>query len=142
MDVKEYLYQKQKDLARKAKNISDSQIFDFNYIPQRPLLREEVKPVIDAILRYKQTGIANNVLILGSRGSGKSVSAKFLMKMLTEQADLKFAYVNCREHNTSFKILAKLLNVRPRGTGLDELWQAFVMSNKQVSSLSWMKSIL
>jgi cell division control protein 6 len=131
MDIEEYLRQKQKNLASKAKNISNFKIFDFNYIPQKLLLRQEVKPVIDAILRYKQTSIANNVLILGSRGSGKSVSAKYLMKMLAEQTDLKFVYVNCRQHNTSFKILAALLDVSPRGTGLDELWQAFMMSNKQ-----------
>jgi cell division control protein 6 len=34
-------------------------------------------------------------------------------------------YVNCRAHNTSFKVLASLLGVRPRGCSLDELWQRF-----------------
>jgi len=33
--------------------------------------------------------------------------------------------VNCRHHNTSFKILAELLETKPRGYALDELWAQF-----------------
>jgi Cdc6-like AAA superfamily ATPase len=93
-------------------------------------MREEVKSVIDALLRYQQTGIANNVLILGSRGSGKSVFARYLMKVLSQQGQLDFAYTNCREHNSSFKILASLLGLRPRGCSLDELWHKFEDTNQ------------
>jgi Cdc6-like AAA superfamily ATPase len=88
-------------------------------------MREEVKPVIDALLRYQQTGIANNVLILGSRGSGKSVLARYLMNLMARQGPLVFAYANCRRHNTSVKVLAALFSLRPRGCSLDELWQKF-----------------
>lgn len=130
MDIREYLLKKQNDLTKTSSRIRDFQIFDFNYIPDKPLMRQETKPIIDAILRYRQTGIANNAIILGSRGCGKSVSARYLMKILTKQGGLNFAYVNCRQHNTSFKILASLLDVSPRGCSLDELWQGFVLSNK------------
>ncbi|MFH1616450.1 MAG: AAA family ATPase, partial [Planctomycetota bacterium] len=87
------------------------------------LMRNEVKPVIDALLRYQQSGIANNVLILGSKGSGKSLLAKYLMQLLDKQ--LSFAYANCRQRNTSYKILAHLLDCIPRGCSLDELWSRF-----------------
>jgi len=130
MDIEQYLSERQKHLDESKGQIRNFEVFDFNYIPQKPLMREEVKPVIDALLRYQQTGIANNILILGSRGSGKSVLAKYLMRLLSEQAQLEFAYVNCRQHNTSFKILAYLLDLRPRGCGLDELWQRFTARNK------------
>ncbi|MFC1675936.1 Cdc6/Cdc18 family protein [Planctomycetota bacterium] len=130
MDIKEYLLKKQNDLTKSSGRIRDFRIFDFNYIPDKPLMRQETRPMIDAILRYRQTGIANNAIILGSRGCGKSVSARYLMKILSSQGGLNFAYVNCRQHNTSFKILATLLGVRPRGCSLDELWQGFVLSNK------------
>ncbi len=130
MDIREYLLKKQNDLTKTSSRIRDFQIFDFNYIPDKPLMRQETKPIIDVILRYRQTGIANNAIILGSRGCGKSVSARYLMKILTKQGGLNFAYVNCRQHNTSFKILASLLDVSPRGCSLDELWQGFVLSNK------------
>ncbi len=123
MDIEQYLSARQKSLDRTKQRIGNFQVFDFNYIPEEPLMREKVKPVIDALLRYQQSGIANNVLILGSRGSGKSVLAKYLIKTLSRQGQLDFAYVNCRQHNTSFKILASLLGLRPRGCSLDELWQ-------------------
>jgi Cdc6-like AAA superfamily ATPase len=125
MDIQDYLASKQKSIEKSKSRIRNLRVFDFNYIPDKPLMREEIKPVIDAILRYRQTGIANNVLILGSRGCGKSVLAKYLIKLLKERQDLNFAYANCRQYNTSFKILAYLLGLRPRGSSLDELWTRF-----------------
>jgi len=130
MDIELYVSERQKHLDKSKGRIHDFEVFDFNYIPQKPLMREEVKPVIDSLLRYQQTGIANNVLILGSRGCGKSVLAKYLMKVLSQQGQLDFAYANCRQHNTSFKILASLLGLRPRGCSLDELWQRFTDARK------------
>jgi Cdc6-like AAA superfamily ATPase len=130
MDIEQYLKDKQRHLARNSLRIRDIGVFDFNYIPPKPLMREEVKPVIDALLRYRQTGIANNVLILGCRGCGKSVMARYLMNTLGQDGKLRFVYTNCRQHNTSFKILASLLNVDLRGFGLDELWEQFTSSFK------------
>ena len=130
MDIAEYLTAKQRDLKKNADRIRNFDIFDFNYIPETPLMREEIKPLIDSLLRYHQTGIANNSIILGSRGCGKSLSAKYLINVLAEQTDLTFVYVNCRQHNTSFKIIAYILGLRPRGVSLDELWQRFELGNK------------
>ena len=133
MDIERYLKEKQDQLSMSRGRIQNSAVFDFNYVPERPLMREEVKPVIDALLRYAQTDIPNNILVLGSRGSGKSVLAKYLMKLLFENGPLDFAYVNCRQHNTSFKILAYLLGVKPRGCSLDELWARLTDLKKQAT---------
>jgi len=130
MDIEQYVSERQKRLDKSKDRIQNFDVFDFNYIPEKPLMREEVKSVVDALLRYQQTGIANNVLILGSRGSGKSVFARYLMKVLSQQGQLDFAYTNCREHNSSFKILASLLGLRPRGCSLDELWHKFEDTNQ------------
>jgi Cdc6-like AAA superfamily ATPase len=129
MDIESYLQQKQSNLEKSSQRITDYHVFDFNYIPDKPLMRNEVKPVIDALLRYQQSGIANNVLILGSKGSGKSLLAKYLMQLLDKQ--LSFAYANCRQHNTSYKILAHLLDCIPRGCSLDELWNRFSLLYKK-----------
>jgi Cdc6-like AAA superfamily ATPase len=123
MDIESYLQQKQTNLEKSSQRITDYHVFDFNYIPDKPLMRNEVKPVIDALLRYQQSGIANNVLVLGSKGSGKSLLARYLMKLMNKQ--LSFVYANCRQHNTSYKILAHLLDCTPRGCSLDELWSRF-----------------
>jgi Cdc6-like AAA superfamily ATPase len=125
MDIEEYLQEKQQNLAAVRSRIKNFEVFDFNYIPEKPLMREEVKPIIDGLLRYRQTGIANNILILGSRGSGKSVLARYLMKLMAQEGQIQFVYANCRQHNTSFKILASFLGIHPRGCSLDELWQRF-----------------
>lgn len=128
MDIESYLQQKQINLEKSGQRITDYHVFDFNYIPDKPLMRNEVKPVIDALLRYQQSGIANNVLILGSKGSGKSLLARYLMKIMNKQ--LSFVYANCRQHNTSYKILAHLLDCTPRGCSLDELWSRFSLVHK------------
>ncbi len=130
MDIEQYLRQKQSSLSKRQSRIKDASVFDYNYIPQKPLMRQEIKPMIDSLLRYQQTGIANNVLVLGSRGSGKSLSARYLMHFLSQEQQLQFVYANCRQHNTSFKILAHLLNLRARGRTLDELWYRFTDQNK------------
>ncbi len=125
MDIEQYLSEKQNQIKKSTERIKYFHVFDFNFIPDKPLMRKEVKPVIDALLRYQQTGIANNVLILGSKGSGKSLLARYLMRIMANTETLNFLYVNCRQYNTSYKILAYVLQTRPRGIGLDELWQRF-----------------
>jgi Cdc6-like AAA superfamily ATPase len=130
MDIHRYLKEKQHRLQKSSEKIRDFRVFDFNYIPAKPLMRCEAKELIDAILRYQQTGIANHTLILGSRGSGKSLLARYLMTLLAEPDKLTFVYANCRQHNTSFKILAAIMGLRPRGCSLDELWLRFVDQQK------------
>jgi Cdc6-like AAA superfamily ATPase len=125
MDIAQYLNARKEHFDDSKSRIRDFAVFDFNYVPDKPLMRREVKPVIDALLRYQQTGIANNVLVLGSRGSGKSVLARYLMKVMVTEDGLNFAYANCRQYDTSFKIVAYLLGLRPRGCSLGELWQRF-----------------
>lgn len=125
MEIEEYLKQKERRLERTSERISDFRVFDFDYMPERPLMREEVKPLADAILRYLKTGIPNHLLVIGSRGSGKTLLVRYITRRLTERHGGRAFYVNCRHHNTSFKILAELLEVRPRGFSLDELWTRF-----------------
>jgi len=56
MDIEEYLTRKKAHLAKNAERIRDFHVFDFNYIPKKPLLRQEAQPLIDALLRYQETG--------------------------------------------------------------------------------------
>ncbi len=126
MHIKEYIHEKQRHLAKASRQIKDFKVFDFNYMPPEPLMRQELRPVIDAMLRYATTGIANHLCIFGSRGSGKTLLVRHISNLLKNKHDVRFIYANCRHYNTSFKILAHLLQVRPRGTSLNELWQRFL----------------
>lgn len=125
MEIEEYLVQKKKRLEKKVRRIKDHRVFDFNFIPDKPLMREEVKPIVDALLRYEKTGIPNNLLVVGSRGSGKTLIVRYLMNLLGSKNKLQFEYANCRCYNTSFKILAEMLGAKPRGCALNELWTRF-----------------
>lgn len=125
MTIAEYLEQRNHAIRKDHDHIRDARVFDFNYMPDEPLMREEAKPIIDACLRYLSTGIPNHLFIFGSRGSGKTLMVNYIGRLLQKCHGARLLYVNCRQHNTSFKILAHLLNVNPRGHSLDELWQRF-----------------
>ena len=71
MDIKEYVAAKERRLSDGTSRIADLKVFDYNYVPKRPLMRDELEPVIDALIRYEKTGIGNHILISGSRGCGR-----------------------------------------------------------------------
>ncbi len=125
MTLRTYLERQALFLRKNRSRVKDFKVFDFTYMPERPLMREEAKPLIDACLRYLTTGIANHLFIFGSRGSGKTLIVRHVGKLLAEEHRATVLYVNCRQHNTSFKILASVLGIKPRGVSLDELWERF-----------------
>ncbi|MFC1734753.1 Cdc6/Cdc18 family protein [Candidatus Hydrogenedentota bacterium] len=125
MDVNTYLKSKNNQLKNTRHAIKDFSVFDFSYIPKQPLMREEAKILIDAVLLYSHTGIPRNLAVFGSRGSGKTLLVLYSARALQREVNIKMLYANVRNHNTSFKILAHLLNVSARGASLDELFNRF-----------------
>ena len=125
MDIAAYLKQQKKHIGREARSVRDFSVFDFDFIPQQPLMREESKLLIDDMLRFAISGIPTHYAVIGSRGSGKTLTLKYLQRVIPDQTNLSIVYANCRQHNTSFKILAHLLRVQARGASLSELFSAF-----------------
>jgi Cdc6-like AAA superfamily ATPase len=124
-DVDTYIQSSQERTARLSREVKDFSVFDLNHIPEKPLIREEVKTIIDVLVRYHQTGIARHLLVAGGRGSGKTMTLKYLARTFAGKLGLPFHAVNCRVHNTSFKALAHMLKVRPRGYSYSELCTRF-----------------
>ncbi len=124
-DIESYIETSREQVRRISSGVKDFSVFDFNYIPAKPLIRAEVKRLIDYVVRYQQTGIPQNLVVVGARGSGKTLMLKYLTQRFSEKLQLPFRAVNCRIHNTSFKVLAKILNVRPRGYSYSELCDRF-----------------
>ena len=87
-------------------------------------MRDEAKRLIKVMLEFEATGLVEHQAIIGTRGSGKTLTVKHLQRMLAS-SHLTVLYTNCREHNTSFKIFAHFLGVQPRGVGLEELYERF-----------------
>lgn len=125
MDLKKYLAQRRDTFVQQARDVIDFSIFDFNHVPEKPLVRAEAKLIVDAFVRYEETGIPANLVIFGARGSGKTLTVKYLDRLFTDDSTLKILYANVRYYSTSFKILAHLLRVSARGTSLAELYTRF-----------------
>jgi len=125
IDVRNYLSGRKEDLKREAGVVKDFSVFDFSDIPPDPLMREEGKSIIDALLRYDHSGIPKNLAIFGSRGSGKTLMMRYLAHELRSETSLNLLCCNVRNHNTSFEILAQLLRAQARGASLDELFLRF-----------------
>ena len=81
MDIEAY-FEKSEDQHCQSDAVKNYKVFDFSYIPQKPLMREECKPIIDAIMRFKVSEIPTNMAIIGSRGSGKTLTLQYIKKMM------------------------------------------------------------
>jgi Cdc6-like AAA superfamily ATPase len=125
MDISVYLERQKTVVANQSRAVREFKVFDYNYIPEKPFVRSECKNIIDAMLRFEISGIATNYAIIGSRGSGKTLTMKYLSNIIPAKTGIDMRYVNCRHHNTSFKILSKLLNKNCAGLSLDRLFESF-----------------
>jgi Cdc6-like AAA superfamily ATPase len=125
MDVQAYLEGRKEQIKKEAGKVKDFSVFDFSYIPSQPVMREEAKILIDAVLRYDHTGIPKNLALFGSRGSGKTLMVRYLAKELHSEGGVKILYANVRNHNTSFKILECLLHAQAKGASFADLFSAF-----------------
>ena len=131
MDISTYM-DKQKQLVGDAsKKIKDLSVFDFNYIPDQPVMREEAKALIDEMVQFEVTGLPDHHAVIGSRGSGKTLMLKYLQRVVPQHADLDAVYVNCRHQNTTFKILAHLVDGETGGFSLPELYERFLAKHRK-----------
>ena len=129
MDIQTYLTTQRDRLRQQSREVKDYRVFDFAYVPAEPMIRPEAKPVVDALLRFDLTGVPSNLLVLGSRGSGKTLTMKHICSILPKHTSLVMRYVNCRHHNTSHRILSHLLGGRCTGLSLGELYERFVAAH-------------
>lgn len=125
MDIDAYVSKKLAALDEETSQVKDFRVFDFSWVPDQPLVRDEARPIIDSLLKYSRTGIPQNLVLLGSRGCGKTLLMRYLQRLLKERAGLEILYANCRNENTSFKVLAGFLGLSRRGTSLQEVYARF-----------------
>ncbi len=125
INVASYLAQQRDQAGKESRLIKDFSVFDFHHIPERPVVRDECKTLIDEMVRFEVSGIPTHHAVIGSRGSGKTLTVKYLQRVVPEHVELDVVYANCRHHSTTYKILARLAGVQPRGTSLAELFERF-----------------
>jgi cell division control protein 6 len=136
MNITSYLSKKKKAFEQSSANVKDFSVFDYNYIPEEPVDREEVKEIIRKMLYFEMTGIPTHMAIVGSRGSGKTLLLKYLQRIISKETGLDVLYVNCRHHNTSFKIFAYLLDEeKVAGASLGDLYERFMLRYPKKTAL-------
>jgi cell division control protein 6 len=86
---------------------------DFDYQPKLVPYREnETKHIATCIKPLFQQRSGRNLFIYGNPGIGKTVAAKHVLLELEEQTDdVEPIYVNCWQHNTTFKVFLEICNV-------------------------------
>lgn len=125
MDIAAYLKRVNEQLSRESELIKDYSVFDFSFVPEQPVLRSQANSLVDELAQFNISGIPTHLAIVGSRGSGKTLTVKYLQRIVQEELDLEILYANCRHHNTSFKIFAHLLGIHARWAGMSEVFERF-----------------
>ncbi|MFC1761157.1 Cdc6/Cdc18 family protein [Planctomycetota bacterium] len=126
-----FLHEERKRSTHQSDQVKDFSVFDFSFIPEEPIMREEGRYLIREIVRFETTSIPTHQAVLGAKGSGKTLTLRYLEKIMNAETKLNVLYANCREHNTSFKIFAYLLGVQPRGVSMSELYTRFCEKHQE-----------
>jgi cell division control protein 6 len=125
MDIASYLKRLNEQLNKESEIIKDYSVFDFHSVPDKPVLRSEATSLIDELAQFNISGIPTHLAVVGSRGSGKTLTVRYLQRIVQEELNVEILYANCRHHNTSFRVLAHLLDIRARGASMGEVFERF-----------------
>lgn len=131
MDIAVYLKRQEELAHQQSKQVKDFSVFDYNYIPDQPIMRDESKELIDAMVNFNVSAIPTNLAVIGSKGSGKTLTVKYLQREIPKRLDLDMIYINCREQNTTFKIFAHLVGGRKGGESLMYHYERFLAQYPQ-----------
>lgn len=124
-----------KNIFSDIKNIDasifkDEQIFYPDFSPENIFSRDaEIKELSFSLKQLTINKKANNFLIHGLPGTGKTLISKYVLNELTNYSlKVKSLYINCIQDNTRFSLLSKVVafygGIMPRrGLAVDELWQ-------------------
>ena len=117
--------EKVKGRAKETSNIKSAIIFDMDLKPPRILIRSELNKVTIDLADYVNLNLPRHIIIYGSKGSGKTLSALTIASAFRESKSIPFFYVNTRENPTSIKIYRKLTRIDSGGHDNDEVKSRF-----------------
>ncbi|MBN2067371.1 MAG: AAA family ATPase [Candidatus Diapherotrites archaeon] len=110
--VQENIFQKH---LEKGTVFLDRNIITPHYLPSMlPFREKQIELISSGLASVLHGKKANNFFLYGKVGTGKTVTVKHVLNQLQEFIDkspamVDFAYVNCRNYNTKYKILLKAL---------------------------------
>ena len=123
MDVLDEVFEK----VVKARIFRNRAVLSPDYIPERlPHREREIRALGSIVAQALKGERPSNVFIYGLTGTGKTAVTLYVLKRLEAKAvelgaPVRYVYVNCRQRDTPYKVLAEIasaLNVRVPFTGL------------------------
>jgi len=112
------------------------------YIPERlPFRDAQITEIAHALKPALHGGKPQNMFICGKSGTGKTVTAKYVLRELEEHSSkAKGIYINCFEFNTRNSILNKLCialgqPVPRRGIATDEVYAELLSALKRTKTV-------
>jgi len=120
--------------ALKSRIFKNREILLPDYVPEELPHRDKQILRLGGVLAPALAGFRpSNVFIYGLTGTGKTAVTKYVLRRLTVKADKRvvYAYVNCRQVSTNYRVLAELVRSLGRSvpfTGLSttEVLKRFV----------------
>jgi len=101
-------------------NIKNPDVFSLDYIPSEIYIRKELESIADYLAKYVLTGIPNNLIVYGNKGSGKTTSILNLLNAFKEGNKLDYIYLNVAENQTSYKLFEEIAGKKVKGYGLGD----------------------
>jgi len=103
------------------------------FVPERlPFREQEIGEMVFSLKPATIGKKPTNIFLTGKPGTGKTVSAKYVLNELSEYSDrTKCLYINCFEYNSKHSILSKATNflgyaLPVRGLSTEEVFERFL----------------
>jgi len=102
-----------KELKEKKPNIKDYRVFSLEYVPKEIFLRPQSEPIGRRILIHLEKGGGGSMMIIGDRGTGKTVTVRHLLKetekiAINEEIPFQHFYIPAMVYRTTASILGFL----------------------------------
>ena len=118
---KSFMAAKLTSRAKETSNMKNAQAFNIGYTPNEILIRTELERVTDDLADYVNLGLPRHIIIYGSKGSGKTLSALIMAKALRDTKAVPYFYINVRENPTSTKIYRNIARLFGKGHEVEEV---------------------
>lgn len=87
----------------------DEHSLNYEFLPKELPFREDQQHFLaDCLKPLLQGRSGRNVLIHGTPGVGKTAASRAVLRELEDVSDVETVYINCWQHNTTFRVLVQL----------------------------------
>jgi Cdc6-like AAA superfamily ATPase len=132
----------------RTQNIKNSEVFSLSYMPPKIFLRKQAEEIADQIGDTIEGGAGEDLLITGLRGTGKTITVKYLLKKAEEYIKKEnkdmfpLCYVSARENNTYSLLLNLMAQLLGEENKVKHGIQLEVLKKKLVNLLSQKRAII